>query len=164
MSTLGFVEGAALSKTSFAPTPSGCEFTLPSPRLAAPATSVRDSSDHGSQRSNLSAVETASPPSSSMTTPPPLLAASLSCIFNFYIGRSDEAEVVGEERGYEGRNISSGVDKNTRSDEDDDDDDNGGGGSSKDADDSFGGKMCQVVSWFEAALHLFGWDFDIETK
>jgi hypothetical protein len=84
------------SKTSSVPAPPECEFALPSPRLAAPATSTcpRDSSEcvgpsphraasaapsapgHRSQRSSLPAAETASAPPTSTTTPPPPLRAS----------------------------------------------------------------------------------------
>lgn len=69
--------------------------------------------------------------------------------------------MVGGERRYEARNHSTGADDNTCFDDEEEDDD--GSGSSRDAGgDTFGAKLCQLVSWLEATLRLFGWDLDTE--
>ena len=71
--------------------------------------------------------------------------------------------MVGGELWYEARNNSTSSDDNTCFDEEKEEDDDGSNNSSRDAGgDSIGAKLCQLLSWFEATLHLFGWDLDTE--
>ena len=72
--------------------------------------------------------------------------------------------MVGGELWYEARNNSTSSDDNTCFDEEKEEDDDGSNSSSsRDAGgDSIGAKLCQLLSWFEATLHLFGWDLDTE--
>ena len=132
----------------------------PSPQRAASA--APSASGHRSQRSSLPAAETASAWSTSTTTPPPLPATAPPCVFNVYIGDTGEAQVVGGELWYEARNNSTSSDDNTCFDEEKEEDDDGSNSSRDAGGDSIGAKLCQLLSWFEATLHLFGWDLDTE--
>ncbi|KAL6620426.1 hypothetical protein ACP70R_035565 [Stipagrostis hirtigluma subsp. patula] len=183
----------APSETCYDPVGTGYELAPPSPSLAAPATSSAASSTTSSatvpRESELAppppaapgyssptgpepvharpAAETAPHPPAATTAPPPLLPSASPCVFNVYIGATEEAQVVD---GGHARNTSEDDAGETNGEDDDDADVEGAtatesdhdGGSSHDTDgERWIARLCKLIEWFEATLvYLFGWDLE----